>query len=159
MELRIGMENPVVKELIPISVGQLLKEAREAHGLSLESVATTLCISLHHLAKLEDDHESLVCDVYTLGFLRSYAKLLNLNGNILIQKFKDQVAPLKPSEFILPTPIPEKGMPGHRVLIISLALFGLISAVAGFQWWRLHHSTSPSLKVPPLSFFPSKKKS
>lgn len=154
----MGMENPVVKELIPISVGQLLKEARQAHGLSLEAVSATLCISLHHLTKLEEDHESLVCDVYTLGFLRSYAKLLNLNGNSLIQKFKDQVSPLKPSEFILPAPLPERGMPGHRILIISLALFALISTLAGFQWWRLHHPSSAfSLKFPSSPLIHSKK--
>jgi cytoskeletal protein RodZ len=63
-----------------LSIKQLLKDAREAQKLSIDDVAKKLRISKRHLRALENNDENLTCDVYNLGFLRSYATYLGLDS-------------------------------------------------------------------------------
>jgi cytoskeletal protein RodZ len=138
-----------------VSVGHLLKEHREALGIPLEIVAHNLRIGIAHLEKLEADHETLVSDVYTLGFLRIYAKFLNLNANALIQKFKKQFAPAPPSCLIFPTPPAEQGIAGTRILLWSVGLFIIIAGISGYQWWKIHQEPISLKEVAPLQETPS----
>lgn len=138
-----------------VSVGHLLKEHREALGIPLEIVAHNLRIGIAHLEKLEADHETLVSDVYTLGFLRIYAKFLNLNANALIQKFKKQFAPAPPSSLIFPTPPPEQGIAGMRILLWSVSVFIIIASISGYQWWKIHQEPISLKEVAPLQETPS----
>lgn len=143
----------------PISVGQLLKGTRESLGISLETAAHTLRISASHLIRLEVDHDTLVCDVYTLGFLRSYAKFLGLNANALIQKFREQVAPNSPSDLVFLTPSSEKETPSLRILVFSLLVFLGIALFTGYQWWSPHQENFPQIpphRPTPTSLSPSR---
>jgi len=146
------MTAQLLQDPTPDSVGKLLREAREALGIPLENVAKTLCINKRQLAKLESDDESLTCDVYNIGFLRSYAKLLSLNGSELIQQFKQQHSSFSPSQLIFPTPLSKKGMPSFRVL--ALSLFALASLIIGYEWFRTRHTVSFQQETPLLA--PSK---
>lgn len=151
------MENESIATPQDISVGQLLKEARIAQGTSLEDVAEDLRINKRILEKLESDCETLVCDVYTLGFIRSYAQFLDLNATALIQKFRDQTNQ-NSSHFSFPTPLPEQGKPNLRILFLSLFVLVLVGGVAGYTWWEMHHkapqqnlsAVRPSLPVAPV---------
>lgn len=139
------------------TVGQLLKAARLSQALTLEVVAKELHISKRHLVQLEEDNEDLVCDVYTLGFLRSYAHFLGLDEKDLSAKFKNQAShPISP-QLPFPAPLPGKGMPSFR--IIGFSLFILVSIVIAWEWHR--YSESPeapheaewikSLQTPPVN--------
>ncbi len=128
------MTDQLLQDPTSDSVGKLLREAREARGISLEDVEKTLRISKRQLGKLESDHESLICDVYNVGFLRSYAKLLNLNENILIQRFKDQTTSYPSVKLVFPTPLTKRGMPSFRILALSLLV--LVSVIVGYEWVR-----------------------
>ena len=115
----------------PVFVGDLLKEAREGRGLSLEAVAKVLCIRKAQLESLEEDEGTLVCNVYTIGFLKSYAQFLGLNATVLIQKLKEQAASSSSTQRLsFPAPRLEKGMPSLRVVFLSL--LGLIGLCVGY---------------------------
>jgi cytoskeletal protein RodZ len=61
-------------------IGERLRAAREARGLSLEAVAAELRIRIIILAAMEqEDHAALPERVYLLGLLRSYARFLGLD--------------------------------------------------------------------------------
>ena len=69
----------------PRTVGERLREAREARNLSLIEAAAATSIRFNHLQELEDDHpEVFSSGVQARGFLRLYASFLNLDANELI---------------------------------------------------------------------------
>lgn len=115
-----------------LTIGQTLKAARKAQNLTLEVVSKKLCISERHLKHLEADHENLVCDVYTVGFLRSYAQFLGLDEKELSDQFKEQVSPPHSLHLPFPAPVPGKGIPSFR--IIGGSLFILLVTIISWQW-------------------------
>ena len=77
-------------------IGEDLRAAREARGVSLEDVQRELHIRERYLQALENDaFEDLPGDVYTRGFLRSYARYLGLDPAELIDRLPRPAAPLR----------------------------------------------------------------
>ncbi len=124
------------------TLGETLKEARTAQGLTLENVAEKLCIGKKHLKNLEDNSSDLSCDVYTLGFLRLYSDYLGLNPKLLCEQFKQNCqTPSEPVAPPLPTPGPGKGLP--PLPIIGFSAFALATLFIGFKWLSSSPSTDP----------------
>ena len=68
-----------------ISAGATLKAAREEIGVSRREVAEALNLSVDTLAAIEDDDaEEMPDTVFARGYVRSYAKLLNLDPEPLV---------------------------------------------------------------------------
>jgi transcriptional regulator with XRE-family HTH domain len=62
------------------TVGEYLRSAREQQGLSIEDVARELRMPLQRLKLLEaDDFSYLNSDTFVRGYLRAYAKLLQVD--------------------------------------------------------------------------------
>lgn len=71
------------------TAGSLLKEAREARGLSLEEVAAATRVRVPYLEALEqDDVHRLPAAVYARGYLRAYANLLELQPEPLVASLR-----------------------------------------------------------------------
>lgn len=63
------------------SVGERLRLAREAKGLSLEDVARQTRIPVRHLEHIErEEWDALPAITYSVGFARSYANTIDLDG-------------------------------------------------------------------------------
>lgn len=88
-------------------VGKYLKKTRIEKKISLKEVTNNLKISCYILNKIEDDDFSEDSDnVYMIGHIRSYAKLLKLDQNALVDKFKSQISHFSDTnEVELPKPI------------------------------------------------------
>ena len=68
------------------AIGKILQAAREDHQLTLEQVSAATYIRLHYLEAMEaGDFDALPSRVQMKGFLRSYASLLGLDENILLE--------------------------------------------------------------------------
>ena len=64
----------------PISVGKTLREAREQLGLSVNEVANRIKFAPRQIESLEaDDYARLPEAAFVRGFVRSYARLLELD--------------------------------------------------------------------------------
>ena len=64
------------------SLGQMLRSVREAQGLSVADVAQRTKFSTHQVEALEaDDSAHLPQGMYLRGFVRSYARVLELDEN------------------------------------------------------------------------------
>ncbi|RMF17579.1 MAG: hypothetical protein D6757_01085 [Alphaproteobacteria bacterium] len=69
--------------------GARLCAAREGRGLSLVDVADELKIRRCYLRALEEERlDELPARPFAIGFLRSYARLLELDGDILVRELK-----------------------------------------------------------------------
>lgn len=74
------------------SVGERLRRTREAQGLTLDDVATRTRIPIRHLRSIEDSQwDELPAITYTVGFGRSYANAIGLNGAEIGRELRDQL--------------------------------------------------------------------
>ncbi|GAB4564588.1 MAG: helix-turn-helix domain-containing protein [Anaerolineae bacterium] len=74
-------------------LGQWLREAREARGLSLADVEKATRIRQSYLSALEaDDWDALPNETVGRGFLRNYAKFLGLDPEELIRQRQAEIA-------------------------------------------------------------------
>jgi cytoskeletal protein RodZ len=73
-------------------LGEKLKKIREKSGVSLVEIATQTKIKKEYLEKIEKgDYDKLPFDVYVKGFLRSYARYLNLDPEKVVNQFNKEV--------------------------------------------------------------------
>ena len=72
-------------------VGESLRAAREARGLNLEDVEERLKIRRRFLDAIEREQWDMLPEpAYARAFLRSYAALLGLDGDELVERYRDQ---------------------------------------------------------------------
>ena len=91
-------------------IGQILADARKEQNLTITQVASKIHIRQRYLIDLEEGHlADLPGRVYILGFIRTYARLLNLDGEELVRRVsksphipdyeKSQISkPMRPEE-------------------------------------------------------------
>jgi cytoskeletal protein RodZ len=122
------------------SLGRYLRRERELRQLSLEELAQTTRILVKSLQRLEmDQFDELPGDVFTRGFVRSYARCLGISCNEALERYEAvraaearareaEVSPAPPISAITP---PEKGRRfGIAVaVVILLILFTLALSI------------------------------
>ena len=116
-------------------VGQALRDAREAQGLSVEDVANRLRLMHRQIDAMETgDFASLGQPVFARGFVRNYARLLGLDPDPMLARMVG--APAAPAPVSRDAPPP----PSHWLTSpwLILLLLGVLLAAAvpiGLYWW------------------------
>lgn len=139
-----------VPPVITGGVGATLKAAREKTGKDLAAVATQLRIRQPFLAALEDSrHKDLPGGTYAVGFLRTYAEFLGLDGEEMVRRFRAEAAGEldSRSELIFPSPVSEGRVPGGAVLFLGLLLAGI---GYGAWYWLSARDAEVAEMVPAL---------
>ncbi len=108
------------------SLASLLRQHRQATGLSLREMADSLRIRFVYLEAIEDGRfADLPGNVYAVGFIRSYAEHLGLDPDAMVARFKQEVAaPVRPSTLQFPKPLSENRLPTGAVVVLALILGG-----------------------------------
>lgn len=111
-----------------IAIGEQLRTAREARGLTIDYVADETNIAKRYIAAMEDEDFSVFPgEPYIVGFLRNYAEYLGLESASIIQAFRG----IRIQE--QPVPIQELLQPKRKPLWPFVAAGALVAlAVAGF---------------------------
>ena len=112
----------------PTSTGGLLKATREALGLNLRDVAEVLRIRYPYLEAIEGNRfDDLPGSTYAVGFVRTYAEHLGLEGAEVVARFRRETdaSKYKP-QLVFPAPLVEAKAPGGAVLLIAVFLAVLI---------------------------------
>jgi len=117
-------------------VGDRLRLARESRGLALDDVASQTRIPIRHLRNIEEGNWGELPSVtYTVGFARSYANAVGLDGAAIGRELRDQVSgearPSRVSPEIYAPPNPA------RVPSRSLAWIAGISLLVLIALWLL----------------------
>jgi cytoskeleton protein RodZ len=125
--------------------GAQLRAARETAGLSLEQVAQQLKLAPRQVRALEEeDFAQLPGRTFARGFVRNYARLLNLNGEDLLALLPDAArapaleAPALQSTGAMIAELPTTSMvqPGISRWIIPIVLVACIVGAATYEWLR-----------------------
>src|SRR5258706_5401603 len=78
------------------TVGEILRRQRAAHEISLEEIATILRIRPTFLSAIEQNrHDLLPGSTYAIGFVRTYADHLRLDGIALGNRLKRKAASMQ----------------------------------------------------------------
>ncbi len=94
------------------TLGQYLREAREAMGIDLRDAAQQTRISINYLKALEEeDFSKLPGEVFVRGFLKNYGRFLSLEESEVIKRYEG----LKPQTVISPAPPAD----GEKATVIS----------------------------------------
>ncbi len=117
------------------NIADTLRVARQGLGQDLRTVAQVLCIRYTYLEAIEkNDFDSLPGTTYAIGFLRTYAEFLGLDGEHIVERFKHEVQGVEPvRELVFPEPVGHNRIPGGAIVLISMVL--LAAAYGG--WFYL----------------------
>jgi len=71
-------------------VGDFLRDVRKRKGLSIDEIAEGTGIRAQYIEALENgDYAKIPGDVFIKGFIRNYGNFLNLDGNALVEQYKN----------------------------------------------------------------------
>ena len=108
-------------------IGAMLKEMRQQKGLKLIDVSKKLCIRKCYLEAIEEsNYAEIPAFPYGNGFIRSYANFLGLNGENIVELYKEETSSTKQKNMNVLEPQPEATMPNIHHIIISLLAIVLI---------------------------------
>jgi cytoskeleton protein RodZ len=123
----------------PATVGARLRAAREARGQTLDEIGKQTRVPVRHLVQIEEGRlEGLPAAPYSAGFVKSYARAVDLDPIEMSQQFRAefaaaaQAAPriaYQPYEPADPVRLPPR-------LLAFVALAIAILLVAGYGIWR-----------------------
>jgi cytoskeleton protein RodZ len=123
----------------PASVGKALREAREQLGLSVNDVANRIKFAARQIEALEaDDYAQLPEAAFVRGFVRSYARLLELDPAHLVSGLPSShtktsaVQEVRSVEIPLPSAFSARR---HNIILLSA---GLVIALSVAIFMRMH---------------------
>lgn len=128
-------------------IGDTLRRIREQRGDDLQQIADYLCIRRNYLEAIEQSHyDTFPADAYVIGFLRSYANLLGLDGRQAIERYRREMAGRRRKPALsMPTPMTEGRTPSAVIMIgATIAAFLLY-----MTWYGLSSSDRASISRPP----------
>lgn len=132
------------------AIGDQLRTAREAKGLTLAQVETDTRIRGAFLAALEgEDFAALPGEVYARAFLRNYANYLELDGEALAQRLRQlqagPVGPELPGRHRRRAPWPAAVTIGLLLAVLAIGVY----AVRSFE-----RGPEPPPVLPPIGAVP-----
>lgn len=130
-----------LEEIANVNVGEALKRTRIYYKQSLDDIEGTLRIRACQIDAIErGDMDDLPGRVYAIGFVRSYAEHLGLDGAMVVQLFKSQYMDGQ-AKSLLPFPVLASDTNTPALWLVSLSLF-VFSAFL-FSAHALNNNNSP----------------
>lgn len=127
-----------VNQPMPTNPGESLRQAREIKGLSIAEVATQLNLTPQRLAQIEAGaFDKLPGPTFARGYIRAYAKLLEMDQNRLAMEF-DQFTGADSSGSSVHALGRIEEPVRYSQSILRLVSFLLLLALigGGFFWWQ-----------------------
>lgn len=127
------------------TVGERLREAREAQGMTLEDVAARTRIPTRHLESIEvSEWSRLPASTYTIGFAKSYAVIVGLDRVEIAEALKLEMGgralAARPEAQVFEPADPARVMPRW---LVFLALLALVAVAAAFLLLRDRDISGP----------------
>jgi cytoskeleton protein RodZ len=134
------------------SVGRILRDAREAQGVTLDDAAVRLRLMHRQVEAMErDDFESLGQPVFARGFVRNYARLLGLAPDPLLARMEGApveraaVSPVEPS-------LSRSWLTSPWLLLLLLGLLLVVAVpVALYLWLNSEAGDGPVKQLPSVA--------
>ena len=152
---------PNVTQARLMTVGEELRSGRERSGTSVKEAASQLYLSVNFLHALEDDaYSKLPEPIYVRGYIRSYARLLSLPADALVEKYNEGLCSEPErhqanaqSSGDIHRPIIKANNRNARFLIylFTVVVVGLLLILTFSYWSHSDHDGSPSIGLEKVS--------
>ena len=126
-------------------IGHLLRERRVSMGLSIDDVVGKIKLSHRQVVALEEnDFKALPEIAFLRGFVRSYARLLQMDEQALLAHFPEaQVTQVRTEPNQPETAFPTARSARRQNVNLLLAALLVVLLIAGFSLWQVkmpHHA-------------------
>ncbi|MGQ5521901.1 RodZ domain-containing protein [Chitinimonas sp. PSY-7] len=147
---------PPPSELVTPTTGAILASHRRELGLSVEDVSAKLKLSCRQIEALETDrYDALPGNTFVRGFVRNYARLLQIDAQPLIH-YLDTHLPVEPPQSalprlqneVLPTLRPVGSMDRPAFFLAMAGSLVLVLLVVGGFWYMRNFGSDPVLTLP-----------
>ena len=128
-----------------LSIGHLLRERRESLGLSIDDVVDKIKLARRQIVALEEnDFMALPETAFLRGFVRSYARLLQMDERTLLSVLPDaQVTQVRTEPLQTETLFPTEKTKNRQNVNLLLAALVIVLVIMGFVFWQArvpHHA-------------------
>jgi len=131
------------------SPGHQLSTAREAKGISLETVSESTGIPRNVLEALEaNEWEKLDAPVYVRGYLRKYGRMLGLDQEALVKAYEASALPRDPE---LHSYVSEHLPPNRNVrwlLPVTALIIVVVLVLMGLWSWHRFRTSARNVQAP-----------
>jgi len=125
------MKNQENKKILKL--GQRLKAAREAKGLTVEQLAGQMNLSSLKLTALEeDDYDKFEASIYVTGILRLYCRLVQMDEGEAIALFYKDPSNRTDKEVKITNSLSDSGMKQSPLMVLGLLIAVVILAYVLF---------------------------
>ncbi|MGC2062237.1 MAG: RodZ domain-containing protein [Thermodesulfovibrionales bacterium] len=116
--------------------GDILRKKREERGLEISEIAGQLRIRADYLSSIEQDlFDKLPAPVYTMGYIRSYARHLEVDPTAILEVYAQRLPKPKTDNSAIPVVLAEK----KRPLLLYLVLAVAAAAIGTGVYLRISH--------------------
>ncbi|MDC9582329.1 cytoskeleton protein RodZ [Xenorhabdus sp. PR6a] len=135
------MKTEIYPEEANLTTGQILRQAREKHELSQQTVADRLCLKLSTVRDIEEDNiPSNISPTFLRGYIRAYAKLVQVPESEILITLDKQI----PSKAIKTSPMQSFSAGKKRkkrdgwLMKITWAVIIVLLGMTVLWWWQNH---------------------
>lgn len=135
----------------PRTIGEALRRAREAAGLTLAEVAERTKVRPGILSEIEaDDHDRLPALTYSLGFVKAYARTVGLDPTAAAERYRLESQKGDPIPTMVDLqPLEAKRLPSRALVAASVGVLALL--IAGFWAWGAGWLSGPPPAEPQVT--------
>ncbi|WMV73665.1 cytoskeleton protein RodZ [Xenorhabdus griffiniae] len=133
------MKTETYPEEANLTTGQILRQAREKHELSQQTVADRLCLKLSTVRDIEEDNiPSNISPTFIRGYIRAYAKLVQVPESEILSTLDKQI----PSKAIKTAPMQSFSAGKKRkkrdgwLMKITWVVIVLLLGMTFLWWWQ-----------------------
>lgn len=122
--------------------GEMLAAARKAMDLDLETISTRINVKAERLEAIETlNRSALPAPTFTLGFVRAYARTLNLPEDALVERFRRDAGYPEPRKAPVLEPKLQKDLGTSQ----QVSLFTILLITGGVLWiiWQVLQASAP----------------
>jgi len=136
------------KAAVPDTIGGVLRQAREAAGLSLHDVAHRTKVRPGLLTLIEaDEHDALPALTYSIGFVRAYARTVGLDPVACGERYREESRKGAPVPTMVDMqPLDARRMPSKR--LVAGVGAALVLVLGTFWGWGAGWFSAPPPPVP-----------
>jgi cytoskeleton protein RodZ len=120
---------------LDIGPGQRLRQGREAVNLSVEEVAARLHLDARTIVCLEaDQYDDLPAPTFVRGYLRSYARLLNITAQPIVDGFDRRG--LEPPALVADISANEEATSADTSMRVATSAIIVVLLAGVILWWQ-----------------------
>lgn len=127
------------------SIGDRLRQTREAKGMSLDEIASQTRIPIRHLQHIErEEWDALPATTYCIGFAKAYANAVGLDGPEVARELRDRLGGTRtraPAPEYYEQADPARVPPKSTLVIVAVVL---VVFLVGYMLWRSTLDNEPA---------------